>query len=124
MASEEKPQFLAQFEENKKEGKDALKFVHTFTKKHGAKKEKVKGLVDGMMTRAQILETGGLKMADFATEQKAFEVADVLIADSESAFGHPRKEEGDPKFPALNRYYFVYTTVTKRKIKETEERVH
>ena len=39
------------------------------------------------MTRAQILGTGGLKMTDFANEQKAFEVADVLIADSESAFG-------------------------------------
>ena len=63
-------------------------------------------------------------MADFPNEQKAFEVADTLIADSESAFGHPHKEEEHPKFPVLNRYYFVYTTVTKRKIKETEERFH
>ena len=70
MAVEEKPQFLTQFEENKKEGKDALKFVHTFTKKHGQTKEKVKGLVDGMMTRAQILGRVGSRWLTFPTSRR------------------------------------------------------
>ena len=97
MHSDDKPSFLAAFNEHGCKDTNALRWTAKYIKKMSQEKSRSRSLWEDMYTRPQVLQFNGLSMNDFKDEAKAVEVADQLVRDSMLKIGYEGKEDVTPR---------------------------
>ena len=96
------------FQDNKSLGKDALKFAKSFGMSVEHTDDTLVGHKEDYFPMGKILETFGMGLKDFKTNEDALEAVRHLCEENKKEHGYEEKPELlDPKFPQFSRFWFV-----------------
>jgi hypothetical protein len=102
--------FLGLFEDNKKLGKDALKFSKHFKMHVEHMDTTVVGTMEDYYPMGRILQEYGQTVGDFKNDGDALEAVRYLCARNQAEHGYENKPEGlDEKFPRFSKFWFVFS---------------
>ena len=100
----------------------SFKWTHDFKKRLLHQSITEVAATENMLTRCQVLKHLGLSLADFKTQQQAFDYADVEIAKNKAEFDHEGLVEKSDSGAMHDRFLFVVGHGKKRTWRQMESK--
>ena len=117
--------FLTLFQDNKGQGKDALKFSKTFSINITHDDEHKTGSEEDYYPMGAILGKFGKKISDYKTTDDALAAVRHLVKENQIYNTHDDKpEQIDEKYPEFSRFWYVFSNgLTKTHTQNTQKKL-